>query len=99
MSDVRLLEVKHRFGQAEGDNGFYQVTLRINGRRRKFNANTFSMTRAVELAYFFWTGNRVVWDRGTEPWRESIFSDEKADPMDFEDLNQVPFWSSDEDMT
>jgi len=93
MPKTKLLQVRRRYGQREGDDGYYSVTLLVDGRKRVFSTPTFSAKRAIELAYFFWTGNKVDFDLPKTAPFESEFTEEKADPQDFEDLNQVPFWS------
>lgn len=90
---VRVREISHRLSLAEDGDDYYTITLKIGDRNRKFSCRTHSQERAIALAYYYWTGNRVSWLTDFDNMHQAIFTEDKAEPEDFLDLEKVPPWT------
>jgi len=94
MAKVRITRLNWRDTDDPVGNYYVDVELEIDGKRKRYSQRTPSIERAIELAYFFHTGNVVDWQHTLDGRNEPRFIDVPADMDGFPDLERVPPWVS-----
>jgi len=94
MADFEVVEIAGRDAPEGSEQPFVYRLVCWFGRQRKiFHTEAPDVERAIELAYYYFTGKAVQFVGEKDARTAIIFSETPANAEDFEDLAAVPPWA------